>query len=1116
VIFIPGFGGSFVKDAGELTLDETDDETRTNIDDWYVNRGLTPDRLALEPLGQAYYDIVQSLDNVGYTLYDDTLTDAANISAGANLFIAAWDWRLPVAGVNDGTVDGILNGITDLFSNNVFESGVDYLGYWLQKAKDITGSEKVDIITHSTGGLVARSYIQSDAYGATLSDGLVLPTVEDLVLVGVPNEGTSEVFNFLQDDWNGKPASLALSRLVNKSYELVTTGNHETIYGSDGNFVWDATQGQLNFVKDVNAPNDDTDNIIITNVTKEQFAANYIRTLNDLFATFEFFDDGSGTYQALTDEATISTLLGGSNDVHGVKPNHFLLDINAIDLQDAQKVNDFVNATVTTQIIYSSQVETKDQILKRVGPASITEGGYFTDAVQSFTDILGESPATDQVWYQDIASSATNGDGTVSTISTLANFAQIYGAADNITGSLIINQILANDAGEIVDHGGLVVNSYAQQQILAAIGVTNIDDEDISTNQVFSSLQSVFKAFDLGILSTDDLADINLDGVIQSQLNQIVAKWDELVSGLTDSSFLTTNIPIIDRSLDSLLGEVLGGSNGSLASILSIGNDASNYLSNEAVPTLFGLFGHLGETITDKLDGLTSTLDDYTSFGPISIDGGLDFGDQAIYIDVNLDVLLNPDFDFDLENSAIGQLIADSLGDLQIDANFAADLTIKAELTGTLRLGLIISDLIDNDDSTVIDFSDLFLEMVDPLDPLTVALDVSLADLDLGISIDGLGSLGIVDGSANISVSVNLSLDDSSGNNDGKLTLAEIQTISSENSITDLFDFEVGSSVDITLPIAGQISNDLLDFDGVFTVTVPEYDIFSGDELQLDLTFEGTLTIDDFFHLDGEFAFSKTQGDLVLSNGTEITDASYRVISGANINVFAGNAPNADPTAEGAVGLSLEDINFSLLLFTDSTTGFNYTALNSSGGSASFIGIPGLDLAFNDFSLQLNQTSNTSNPNLVLDFNTEGSQRGIPITPITGPEIDLDGDRGSLLTIAGQVEINAYGYLMASAIFSMERRRINVDLNGDEIPDLEDANLISFELSEVNAFAGFGDADTNDDGVFDQTDLDAITADPSQLDGIGFALNNGQLGLAVITADQQNNPGVSSSYLALS
>ena len=90
---------------------------------------------------------------------------------------------------------GKLNGRLEIapthsITDDKYETGLDYLGYWLKQASVAWANshggaalEKVDIIAHSTGGLVARSYIQSNVYGVGL------PKVDNLVLVGVPNQG---------------------------------------------------------------------------------------------------------------------------------------------------------------------------------------------------------------------------------------------------------------------------------------------------------------------------------------------------------------------------------------------------------------------------------------------------------------------------------------------------------------------------------------------------------------------------------------------------------------------------------------------------------------------------------------------------------------------------------------------------------------------------------------------------------------------------------------------------------------------------------------------------------------------------------------------------------------
>jgi len=176
VLFIPGLGGTLAQDDSESGREE-----------WFLNRGIHPEKLAMEPLGNRYDDFMATLSNVGYV-------------EGVSLFGATWDWRMPVA-LEDGVVDGHLgNHSGGSITDNVFESGVDYLGYWLSRAVEewtaLTGAapDSVDVVTHSTGGLVSRAYIQSDAYG----DGL--PEINELIQVGVPNQGASAIYNLTLDN----------------------------------------------------------------------------------------------------------------------------------------------------------------------------------------------------------------------------------------------------------------------------------------------------------------------------------------------------------------------------------------------------------------------------------------------------------------------------------------------------------------------------------------------------------------------------------------------------------------------------------------------------------------------------------------------------------------------------------------------------------------------------------------------------------------------------------------------------------------------------------------------------------------------------------------------------
>jgi pimeloyl-ACP methyl ester carboxylesterase len=82
-----------------------------------------------------------------------------------------------------------------------------------------------DVIAHSTGGLVARTYIQSAAYGGEYAAGKNLPRVNNLIMVGVPNRGASKAWNPLHDNWVVDPAfQLVLSKIVNRAHQKVLQG----------------------------------------------------------------------------------------------------------------------------------------------------------------------------------------------------------------------------------------------------------------------------------------------------------------------------------------------------------------------------------------------------------------------------------------------------------------------------------------------------------------------------------------------------------------------------------------------------------------------------------------------------------------------------------------------------------------------------------------------------------------------------------------------------------------------------------------------------------------------------------------------------------------------------
>lgn len=133
VVFVPGLGGSF-----NLMVQL----------DW---RGPTLSGWDFPPFVDYGKTFLDTFTRAGYT-------------RDADLFVAFYDWR-----------------------KSVSDSAASYLIPWIDRARSRSGQNKVILVAHSMGGLVARSYIQSEAY-RTRND------VERLITLGTPHLGAPEAY----------------------------------------------------------------------------------------------------------------------------------------------------------------------------------------------------------------------------------------------------------------------------------------------------------------------------------------------------------------------------------------------------------------------------------------------------------------------------------------------------------------------------------------------------------------------------------------------------------------------------------------------------------------------------------------------------------------------------------------------------------------------------------------------------------------------------------------------------------------------------------------------------------------------------------------------------------
>jgi hypothetical protein len=209
----------------------------SDLKSFVLNRGTSPAPLKLSV---SYAPLVRTLEANGYV-------------EGKTFFEATYDWRMPVA-PTDGTDDGNLANLTaSQLTTGVrtgeFPYAVDYLGYWLDQAVQayvhagLAPPTQVDVVTHSTGGFLARSYIESPAYGGTYTDeyGITrtLPTIRHLILGADPVKGTVHSWRpwtgDFQDVLSGFiPTTEISARLTALAYRYVVHGGTITGPGPDG------------------------------------------------------------------------------------------------------------------------------------------------------------------------------------------------------------------------------------------------------------------------------------------------------------------------------------------------------------------------------------------------------------------------------------------------------------------------------------------------------------------------------------------------------------------------------------------------------------------------------------------------------------------------------------------------------------------------------------------------------------------------------------------------------------------------------------------------------------------------------------------------------------------
>ncbi|MDA1016718.1 MAG: hypothetical protein O3A00_19955, partial [Planctomycetota bacterium] len=307
-------------------------------------------------------------------------------------------------------------------------------------------------------------------------------------------------------------------------------------------------------------------------------------------------------------------------------------------------------------------------------------------------------------------------------------------------------------------------------------------------------------------------------------------------------------------------------------------------------------------------------------------------------------------------------------------------------------------------------------------------------------------------------------------------------------------------------------SADYGDASGLKVRTGPGADdstIIGFDDDTLEVTGYVSLSISEFVHASGKFAFEKSGSPqtVTLVDETQVDDVSILKIGASDVNVFVGSGgpyfqdnrhpdptdpTNTDaaldggdgviddfdtPDADGATGVVLTVDEFGLALLRSQTATSSFYALTAAG-SAELVGVEGVTLTADNLLIQANG-GDTGAVDLPATFGTDGL--AVPTSDTTSVSLKYDS---AILSASGTITLGINDNVEISG-------NVAISKGGTETATLDDGSTKEVSVVTVGG-----------------SDLSAFLG----ADGKGISVTGAEFGLALVTPVDERD---SSRYYGL-